>query len=186
MCTCASCSYTDGFSGRADLFSDGSPTIKGFDKWPRGKPAGVRASETAYRAHVAHLWDGVKRHAEPFKPGQAPRFNIPGLVPPVQPMPQWWYDWNRKTAAALATAARPTQPGKAEPHLHGEDRPAAPSATIYEMAKEKAKRPVGRPALPGGIKRVLVSLDQATIERGKKLGGDNLSAGIRKALAKVR
>lgn len=45
MCTCASCSYTDAFSGRADLFTDGSPTIKGFDNWPRGEHAGRRASE---------------------------------------------------------------------------------------------------------------------------------------------
>lgn len=50
------------------------------------------------------------------------------------------------------------------------------------MAKDKIKRPVGRPSL--GIKRRMVSLDDAALERARKLGGGNLSAGIRKALQK--
>jgi len=44
----------------------------------------------------------------------------------------------------------------------------------------KVKRPVGRPPL-NGAKRIAVSLDSASIERAKKLGG-NVSAGIRAAL----
>jgi hypothetical protein len=45
------------------------------------------------------------------------------------------------------------------------------------------KRP-GRPKLgKDGAIRVLVTLDQQTIDRASKLGGGNVSAGIRKALA---
>lgn len=40
MCTCASCSYTDGFKD------------KGFAAWPRGEPAGPRRSAADYAAHV--------------------------------------------------------------------------------------------------------------------------------------
>lgn len=72
MCTCASCEYTDSFAG------------KGFAEWPRGEPAGPRASDRAYAAHVAHAWSGAYRRV-PFTPGQpaiAPR--LPGLVGPVQ------------------------------------------------------------------------------------------------------
>lgn len=42
---------------------------------------------------------------------------------------------------------------------------------------------MGRPALqPGKAKRVLVTLDDETIERGQALGDGNLSKGIREAL----
>lgn len=45
------------------------------------------------------------------------------------------------------------------------------------------KKPMGRPPLqPGNAKRVLVTLDEATIERGKARGNGNLSRGIRDAL----
>lgn len=172
MCTCASCEYTDGFSD------------KGFAAWPRGNPAGRRSSDASYAAHVRHSWSGSYKSV-PFKPGQPPQFNNAGLVMPVTPAPKWLHDWiNRKSpAAAEAAPASPDQPGKAEPHLAPGDRTARPSATIYEMAKEKAKRKPGRPALPGKIKRILVSLDTDCIERARKLGGGrNVSAGIRKAL----
>jgi hypothetical protein len=52
MCTCASCSYTDKYAG------------KGFAEWPRGEPAGPRASAGAYAAHVRHSFMGVKMRAE--------------------------------------------------------------------------------------------------------------------------
>lgn len=74
MCTCASCEYTDGFAD------------KSFADWPRGEPAGPRRSAADYSAHVAHLWEGVRRHGVAFEPGQAPIYpSIPGLVHAVQP-----------------------------------------------------------------------------------------------------
>lgn len=61
MCTCASCEYTDSFSK------------SGFDKWPRGEPAGAKSSAAAYTAHASHAWAGVSKSVQ-FKPGQAPRY----------------------------------------------------------------------------------------------------------------
>jgi hypothetical protein len=194
MCTCASCEYTDRFSGLPDLL--GSPVRKdhkhGWDYWPRGDPQGKRASERDYSAHVSHS-NHIDRFGVPLPDyyraipkGQVfPR--ISGLVAPVAPMPAWWYAWNsrKSPAAAEAAPASPDQPGKADTHLPPGDRTEQPSATIYEMAKEKAKRKPGRPALPGKIKRIMVSLDVEAIERARKLGGGpngNISAGIRKAL----
>lgn len=158
MCTCASCIETDRFSGTPDLFGK-ERGLGVFAAWPRGNPAGKRGSESDYAAHVRHAWHGALKTV-PFKPGQAPVFAVNGINGPVQPAPQWVRDWiNRKTP----TTERP-------------------NARIYDMAKEKAKRKPGRPALPGGIKRIMISLDKASIERARKLGDDNISAGIRKAL----
>lgn len=81
MCTCTSCEYTDGFSNA------------GFTSWPSGEPKGKRASAAEYAAHVAHLWEGVPRTVQQFKPGQPPRVNIPGLVHPVQPAPKYVLDF---------------------------------------------------------------------------------------------
>ena len=183
MCDCASCEYTDAFSGRADLFQDGSPTIKGFDNWPRGNPAGATSSAKEYKAHAKHCGaDGLpKPHV--FKPGQPPKFNTYGLVMPIQPAPKWLHDWiNRKEASPTeAEPARPDQPGKADPHLPELDRQREP-AVIYAMPKKtEQKRPRGRPALPG--RKVLIKLTEAQIKRAAKLGGDNVAAGIRKALS---
>lgn len=180
MCLCASCSYTDAFSGREDLFSDGSPTIKGFDNWPRGKPAGKRASDKAYREHVAELWQGVARHAIAFKPGQAPQYDTRGVVHPVAPMPAWWYAWN-KASPARAEPARTTTPCKAPQHFPERDRTRG-TAVIYAMrkAKPQEKKPVGRPALPG--RRVVIKLEERHIKRAAELGDKNIAAGIRKAL----
>jgi len=50
------------------------------------------------------------------------------------------------------------------------------------MPKSKDKRPRGRPALPG--RRVVIKLEEEQIKRAEKLGGGNVAAGIRKALAK--
>lgn len=51
------------------------------------------------------------------------------------------------------------------------------------MRKPTPKRR-GPPPLIGGVamRRVLVTLDPDSIERAKKLGAGNVSAGIRKAL----
>jgi hypothetical protein len=80
MCTCANCKYTDGFSG------------KGFAEWPRGEPAGPRASAAAYAAHVSHLWKGVPRKAIAFTPGQAPQYpswcSTKSMAPAVLKIPE--------------------------------------------------------------------------------------------------
>ena len=52
MCDCSSCKYTDGF--RED----------GFAKWPRGNPAGKKASSD-YAAHVAYSKRGGIARAIP-------------------------------------------------------------------------------------------------------------------------
>jgi hypothetical protein len=97
MCTCASCEYTDGFSGwRKERDRQGGfiPDLEhgGFDRWPRGNPAGPRKSKADYAAHVAHLWEGVYRNV-PFTPGQPQKFNIQGLVMPVTPAPKYVLDF---------------------------------------------------------------------------------------------
>lgn len=61
MCNCASCKHTDSFH-RA-----------GFGAWPKGDPAGKRASERAYAAHVAHSWVGVSKTVQ-FTPNQPPKY----------------------------------------------------------------------------------------------------------------
>lgn len=90
MCDCTSCSFTDSYA------------IKGFAEWPRGSIKGIRASESEYRAHVAHAWAGVSKTIQ-FKPGQeakytstnpAPGYTGPRLFIAPAPMPVWWYKWN--------------------------------------------------------------------------------------------
>ena len=55
-------------------------------------------------------------------------------------------------------------------------------AATMKAATPKPKR--GAPLLFAvKLRRVLVTLDEVTIARATKLGGGNLSAGIRKALA---
>lgn len=47
------------------------------------------------------------------------------------------------------------------------------------------KPKLGAPLLYArAMRRVLVTLDEGTVKRAKKLGAGNVSAGIRKALAK--
>jgi hypothetical protein len=43
------------------------------------------------------------------------------------------------------------------------------------------KKPIGRPLLPG--RRVVIKLEEEQIKRAANLGGGNVAAGIRKALA---
>lgn len=183
MCDCASCSYTDAFAGRADLFQDGSPNIKGFDLWPRGKPAGVSGSNADYKAHQKHCGSGGLPKPWKFTPGLPPKFNTAGLVMPITPAPKWLHDWiNRKEARpVLAASPSPTQPAKAEPHLPELDRQPEP-AVIYAMPKSTdAKRPRGRPAMEG--RRVVIKLAEEQIKRAEKLGEGNIAEGIRRALS---
>jgi hypothetical protein len=186
MCQCQSCEYTDSFHGwkwdeqaqkQIPAVHDGRG---GFDTWPRGEPAGSVASARAYAAHqracppIAKPWVFVppKNDKPPITDYQGPR------------MPQWWYEWNERTAAALATAG-PARPGKAEQHFPALDRQRE-AAVIYAMpkpeAKDKPKRSVGRPAIDG--RRVVIKLEERHIESARKLASDgkNISEGIRKAL----
>ena len=61
MCDCTSCKYTDsfaGFLGNVSVQGCAWPQ-RGFADWPRGWPAGKRASERAYTLHVAHSHFGA-------------------------------------------------------------------------------------------------------------------------------
>jgi hypothetical protein len=50
------------------------------------------------------------------------------------------------------------------------------------MTEAKPKRPAHRP-ITIDAKRVNVSLDQATIDKAREIGGGNLSEGIRRAVS---
>jgi len=178
MCLCASCKHTDSFSG------------KGFAEWPRGEPAGARSSAAAYAAHVRACPPIAKPYkAEVFG---APRFSSAGLVGPLQSMPTWWYAWNarnernNKASPAVAEPARAAQACKPEQYFPEPDRQPE-TALIYAMPKSDPKRPPGRPPMFGEkMKKFLIALDEASLERAKKLGGEkqSVAAGIRKALAR--
>lgn len=171
MCSCASCEHTDSFRD------------KGFAAWPRGEPAGKRASERAYAAHVAHARLGASSSIA-FSPGQpAIAARLPGLVHNVQPNATAirWNAGKKASPVFSPEPARPTQPGKAGRHFPARDRPRE-TAIIYAMPKSKDKaRPIGRPPIPG--RRVVIKLEEEQIKRAEKLGGGNVAAGIRKALA---
>lgn len=48
-------------------------------------------------------------------------------------------------------------------------------------------KPGRKPLVPGTLAvRVLVTLDAATVDKGKRIGQGNLSRGIRRALARSR
>ena len=134
---------------------------RGFASWPRGNVAGPRRSAADYRGHVAFGERGVSGR---LTFGPEPVF------------PPWMHSHGTMPAQDMAAirwnlAQSPIAPA------------AQKSATVYVMADEKAKRPVGRPPLDG-VKRVLVSLDRASLERARALGGGkNVSAGIRAALS---
>lgn len=88
-----------------------------------------------------------------------------------------------RNSPAFAGLSRPAQLGKAAQHFPARDRPhqAKTKGQKMDEPKPKVKRPRGRPSL-GIAKRIMVSLDAASIERAKALGG-TISAGIRKALS---
>jgi hypothetical protein len=184
MCTCASCSYTDGYSG------------KGFAEWPRGKPAG-RSSDRDYAAHVRYAQQWGKGHGKP-ECGKVARAAGTRREDPhaKYKWPQYADDMTtadyvavflrdnnlapEKEKAEAQAPARPAQPCKAEQHFPRGDR-TAETARIYAMPKSKPKRAsVGRPPLPG--RRVVVKLEERQIKAAEKLGGGNIAAGIRKAL----
>jgi hypothetical protein len=58
MCNCASCEYTDSFSGWIfDAEQDKhvpDPSKGGFASWPKGEPKGAVTSAAEYRKHAAH------------------------------------------------------------------------------------------------------------------------------------
>lgn len=182
MCTCASCSYTDGYAD------------KSFAEWPRGNPAGKRRSDADYSAHVRHLWEGVSKSV-PFTPGQPAKAPaLPGLVHPVQPN-ALAIRWNtgRKASPAEAEPARPAQPGKAERHLPAVNRHDEPEAKIYDMAKarkqKETKRGPGRPAIG---KPYLIRLEEEHVKAAIRFapkrgnGEPNLAEGVRRALLKAK
>lgn len=181
MCTCASCVYTDGFKSRA--------------AWPRGDPAGKRASESLYSAHVAYSRIWGRNHRAPEFPGGvsfAPLvYRMPKALDPhgKYTFPQFQegmstaayaleFERENKLLPQISKSpvsraqARPASPGKAPQHFRRRDR--APAAGAVYLKR-------GRPSL--GVKRVLVTLDPASLMRGRELGAGNLSAGIRKALS---
>ena len=193
MCTCTSCEYTD---------SPPNGATQGFAGWPRGNPTGPRRAQAEYAAHVAHskIWgrsasgdislgpaipDSLRvLHPEPRFSASVPN----GYAHPIE-QNAIAVRWNAgkgqiSKGPENPAPARPAEPCKAPRHFPEADRSLGQSARIYEMAKAK-KRPVGRPPLEGA-KRVLVSLDRASLERGRALGAGNLSAGIRRALAKAQ
>lgn len=172
MCTCASCEYTDSFAG------------KGFAAWPRGDPAGPRSSAAAYSAHATHC--GAKMPKPWRYVSKPPQFSCYGLHAPIAPAPKWLHDWiNRKAPdRAEARPASPETPAKAPQHFPELDRQPEAS-NIYTMPKDK--RPVGRPPIvKGGMRRVLVTLDDATIEKAKRIGNKQLSPGLREAVKRCK
>lgn len=195
MCQCASCSVTDGYSD------------KGFAEWPKGEPAGKRASEAAYAAHVAFScqWgkgkhpaigkraasSGTRRedpHAKYKFPPNGAELTSDAYIG------QFLRSNNlaaEKQTPAEAGAARPEQPAKAAPHFptvnrHGKagEDSSSQSARIYAMPKSESKRPIGRPAMPGS--RVVIKLPDDLKRKAEKLGGDNIAEGIREALRRVK
>lgn len=197
MCTCTSCEHTDSFRD------------KGFAEWPRGNPAGRKAL-AEYSAHVAYArqwgrgYDG-KMHEPPIGikaraysvpredphvgykfPGtwdKAQRHHIPAADTPAEYAEQFLrlnhLLVDERNSPAFAGLSRPAQLGKAAQHFPARDRPHQ-AKKGQTMTEEKIKRKRGRPSL-GIAKRIMVSLDAASIERAKALGG-TISAGIRKAL----
>jgi hypothetical protein len=189
MCTCTSCSYTDGFAG------------KGFAEWPRGKPAG-KSSVRDYAAHVRHSqqWGraaGGSMHGKPECAKRASNGPVRREDPHAKyKWPQYAEDMTtadyvavflrdnnlapeKETGRGQPQPVRPATPCKAPQHFPAGDR-TSEAATIYDMRKEKAKRSVGRPPLPG--RRVIVKLEERQIKAAEKLGAGNIAAGIRKAL----
>lgn len=63
-------------------------------------------------------------------------------------------------------------------------RIASEAGDIFIEARSSAKRPVGRPAAIGG-KRVQVYLDDESLAIAARLGGGNVSEGVRTALKKA-
>jgi hypothetical protein len=182
MCTCASCSYTDKYAG------------KGFAEWPRGKPAG-RSSVREYAAHVRYAQQWGKGHGKP-ECGKVAR--AAGTRSEDPHAKYKWPQYAEDMATADYVAAflrdnnlkpemkraesprpRPARPSKSAQHFPDLDRQAE-AITIYDMRKDKAKRTVGRPLMPG--RRVVVKLQERQIRAAEKLGCGNVAAGIRKAL----
>jgi len=152
MCTCASCKVTDSFAA------------KSFADWPRGDPAGKRASESLYASHVAfgRKWGGARKpecaqrlgaggsrredpHARYFFPG-AWRDNK--LIPAEETTAGYVAAFLRlngllpekQTPAAKPAPARPAAVGKPQQHFAApmeEERDA--TAVIYRIPSMEPK-----------------------------------------------
>lgn len=207
MCTCASCSYTDSFSGYGLNAAKG-----GFANWPRGNPAGARRSAADYAAHWRHCttWYASKGATREFS-GSVPtsplRYSPPAqrdpgadrTYPTHTDTPEGWSgtaayveafiaanNYAKEPSPARAEPGRPAAPAKAPRHLPEPDRNGAEPVKIYMMKARKAN-PVGRPPIAkGGAVRKLVTLDPDTIAKAKKLGDGKLSAGLREAVRRVK
>ena len=194
MCTCTSCKVTDSFAA------------KSFADWPRGDPAGKRASESLYASHVAfgRKWGGARKpecaqrlgaggsrredpHARYFFPG-AWRDNK--LIPAEETTAGYVAAFLRlngllpekQTPAAKPAPARPAAVGKPQQHFAAPMEGGRDAGIILAMPKDKAKRPPGRPRfLPEGSKRFLIWLDPQAIAEARRKGG-KVSLGVRKAL----
>jgi hypothetical protein len=122
MCTCASCKYTDSFHGwKAEgekLVPD--PEKGGFDRWPKGDPAGKRASNAAYAAHVSHLWKGVSRN------------------PATNMDPVSYYGTSGTTRAEVLRVLRQTFGLEPMPEKPEAPKPAAPVLSIVPKAPKTA------------------------------------------------
>lgn len=208
MCSCTGCEYTDKFA--APHFIEGQdgaqacayPKNYGFEMWPRGNPSGRKAA-TEYSAHVAHgkRWHngskGAEFSADELRISAEPRLPawiaVSGGLPQADAVTRRYLAWGnaeaqKQTPAAKPALARPAALSKAPQHFPAPDRSTGGTGIIIIMPKpDAAKRKPGRPrVLPDGSARVLVILDPVSRQRAEKLGNGNLSAGVRKALQRLR
>ena len=171
MCQCASCEYTDRYAGLPELLGwkshDGFKDWQSFKGWPRGDPAGKR-SATIYAPHVA----ASKRNDGNKLPASY------GTVPKGAVYPTW-------ITAQLVMPVTPASPSV----LAWINRPGqAKRGNVFpgpDVHCAGTRRRPGHPAILRGAKRTIMSLDAEAIERARRLGKGNLSAGIRLALAQA-
>jgi hypothetical protein len=122
---------------------------------------------------------GVKMRSEVDKPEGAAWYGVPKGMTRAEVEAVLRKSFEEAPHSAEAEAVSPARPSKSAQHFPELDR--QPEAiTIYDMRKDKAKRTVGRPLMPG--RRVVVKLQERQIKAAEKLGCGNVAAGIRKAL----
>jgi hypothetical protein len=210
MCTCASCENTDSFRDKTFAeWPRGNPAGRKAASEYEALVAYARQWGRGYAGVMHEPPIGIKARAySPSREDPHAGYKFPGTWDKVQrreiPMPDTGSDYaaqfarlnhllmDERNSPAFAGLSRPAQLGKAAQHFPARDRPrqakmqalhrGARSAKRTNMnePKPKVKRPRGRPSL-GIAKRIMVSLDAASIERARALGG-TISAGIRKAL----
>jgi hypothetical protein len=73
------------------------------------------------------------------------------------------------------------------PRIASESGDAYIEAHPKKTGKHGGARPgAGRKSIPGETRRVLVVLDESTIERAREIGAGNLSLGVREAVNKFQ